>query len=162
MPSSPALQGGRGSLLVPKENMCPLSFAAMLCFQKLNEVRALRFNLNMSGYAIPPTPNRGAPYLTASTAQICFFGSPRFRRICFLAAQPGPGTARNEKVSMVGCSGLDSQLLGTILKPFPTTFADLGPCPAADTVTPCHFIFFGFSATRHGTMPIGTAPRLWI
>ena len=88
-------------------------------------------------------------------------GPPRFRRISPLAAPPGPGVGCKQRFKPGGSSGLDSQLLGTILRPFPTILADLGPCPAADTLTPCHFIFFGFSATRHGTVPIGSAPRFW-
>ena len=111
---------------------------------------------------MPPTPNGGGSYLAASTARIIDEGGPpRFRRIYFLAAPPGPGVGCNQLLSTVGCSGLDSQLLATILRPLPITFADLGPCPAADILTRCHFIFFGFSAIRHGTMPIGTAPRFW-
>ena len=44
-----------------------------------------------------------------------------------LAAQPGRGTARKRFLSTVGCSGLDSQGLATILDPFWTILADLGP-----------------------------------
>ena len=62
---------------------------------------------------------------------------PGFRRIYFLAGQPDPGAARNEFLSTVGCSGLDSQLLGTILRPFPTIFGSLGPGPLAEYLT--HF-----------------------
>ena len=73
----------------------------------------------LSGYAIPPTPNRGAPYLTASAARkIDEGGSPRFRRIYFLAALPGRGVGCHQLLGAVGCSGLDSQLLGTILGSF--------------------------------------------
>ena len=114
----------------------------------------------MSGYAIPPTPNRGGPISRPQQpGQLSRSDHPDFAESVFLAAQPGPGTARNEKISTVGCSGLDSQLLGTILKPFPTTFADLGPCPPADILARCHFIFFGFSATRQTAMPIRIVPR---
>ena len=94
--------------------------------------------LQLSGYAIPPTPNRGAPYLTASTARMIDEGGPpRFRRISTLAAPPGPGVGCNQFLSTVGCSGLDSQLLGTILKPFPTIFGFLGPGPLSEYLT--HF-----------------------
>ena len=44
-----------------------------------------------------------------------------------LAASPGRGTARKRFVSTVGCSGLDSQGLATILDPFRSIFADLEP-----------------------------------
>ena len=40
-----------------------------------------------------------------------------------------------------------------------TTFADLGPCPLSDILTPLPFDFFGFSVTRQTAMPIRTAPR---
>ena len=50
-----------------------------------------------------------------------------FARNWPLAAQLGPGTARKRFLSTVGCSGLDSQGLATILDPFRTIFADLGP-----------------------------------
>ena len=75
----------------------------------------------MSGYAIPPTLNRGAPYLTASTARIIEEGGkpPRFRRISPLAAPRGPGVGCKQRFKPGGSSGLDSQLLGTILEPFP-------------------------------------------
>ena len=79
-----------------------------------------------------------------------------------MAALPGPGVVCKQRFEARGSSGRDSQLLETFLRPFPTTFADLGPCPAAATVTPCHFIFFGFSATRRNTVLIGTPPRFWI
>ena len=101
------------------------------------------------------TPNRGGPYLTASTARtVEQTGSPRFRRICFLAAPPGPGTARNEKISTVGCSGLDSQLLGTILRPFPTIFVDLG---RATQLTPWQgaiLFFLVFQQLATGLCPL--------
>ena len=44
-----------------------------------------------------------------------------------LAASPGRGTARKRFLSTVGCSGLDSQGLATILDPFRAIFIDLGP-----------------------------------
>ena len=73
----------------------------------------------ISGYAIPPTPNRGAPYLTASAARMIDEGGPpRFRRIYFLAALPGPRVGCKQRFKPGGSSGLDSQLLGTILGPF--------------------------------------------
>ena len=37
----------------------------------------------------------------------------------------------------IGCSGLDSQLQGTILRPFPTILAFLGPGPLFEYLT--HF-----------------------
>ena len=78
-----------------------------------------------------------------------------------MTGPPGPGVGCKQRFKPGGSSGLDSQLPGTILMPFPTILADFGPCPLADTVTPCHFIFVRFSATRYGTVPIGTAPRFW-
>ena len=44
-----------------------------------------------------------------------------------LAAQPSRGTARKRFLSTVGCSGLESQGLATILDPLRAIFADLGP-----------------------------------
>ena len=74
-------------------------------------------------------PKPGAPYLTASAAHTIEEGGQitRFRRIDFLAAPQDLGTVRNENLSTVGGTGLDSQLLGTILRPFPTNFRFLGP-----------------------------------
>ena len=73
------------------------------------------------------TPNRGAPYLTASTARtVDEGGSPRFRRIYFLAAPPGPGVGCNQLLGTVACSGLESQLQATILGPIPTIFGFVG------------------------------------
>ena len=115
----------------------------------------------MSGYAIPPTPNRGAPYLTAPTARTVEegreAGPPGFRRISTLAALPGPGVGCNRLLATVGCSGLDSQLLGTILGPFPI----FGPGPLFEYLTHFEILEMQFSTTRHGTMPIGTTPRFW-
>ena len=87
---------------------------------------------------MPPTPNRGAPYLTASTAPtVDEGGPPRFRRISPLAALPGPGVGCKQRFKPGGSSGLDSQLLGTILRPFPTTLGFLGPGPLSEYLT--HF-----------------------
>ena len=93
----------------------------------------------IGGYATPPTPNREAPMKRPPQPGPLRRGAgpPRFRRIYFLAAPPDPGTARNEFLSTVGCSGLDSQLLGTILRPLPTTFAFSGPGPLSEHLT--HF-----------------------
>ena len=44
-----------------------------------------------------------------------------------LAASPGRGTTPKRFLSTVGCSGLDSQTLATILDPFRTILTDLGP-----------------------------------
>ena len=50
-----------------------------------------------------------------------------------LAASPGRGTARKRFVSTVGSSGLDSQVLATILDPFRVIFDDLGPDRLSET-----------------------------
>ena len=72
-------------------------------------------------------PKPGGPYETASTARIIDeAGPPRFRRIYFLAALPGPGVGCKQRFKPGRSSGLDSQLLGTILGPFPTMFGFLG------------------------------------
>ena len=42
----------------------------------------------------------------------------------------------------------------TILGPFPTILADLGSCPPADTLTPCHFIFSVFQQLATGLCPL--------
>ena len=44
-----------------------------------------------------------------------------------LAAPPGSGVGCKQLFKPGGSSGLDSQLLGTILGPFRTIFVDLGP-----------------------------------
>ena len=108
-------------------------------------------------------PKPGGPYLPASTAPTVEEGGrpPRFRRIYFLAAQPDPRTARKEFLSTVGCSDLNCQLPATILKPFPTTFGRFGAVPYSCHLDKVPFYLFGFSATCHGTVPIGTAPRFW-
>ena len=53
-------------------------------------------------------------------------GPPRFRRISPLAAPSGPGVVCKQRFKPGGSSGLDSQLLATILNPFPTIFGLLG------------------------------------
>ena len=65
----------------------------------------------LGGYAMPPTPTdeeAGNP--------------PRFRRIYFLAAPPGRRVGCKQRFMRGGSSGLDSQLLGTILGPFRVFF----------------------------------------
>ena len=57
---------------------------------------------------------------------------PRFRRISPLAASPGPGVRCKQLFKPGGSSGLDSQLLATILGPFPTIFGFLGPGPLSE------------------------------
>ena len=105
------------------------------------------------------TPNQGAPYLTASTAPtVDEGGTPEFAESRLWRPFLAPGS-----VAIVLEARLDAR--GSILSswgPFWGHFRFLGSCPSADSLTPCHFIFFGFSATRHDTVPIGTAPRFWI
>ena len=70
----------------------------------------------------------GGSYLAASTARIIDEGGPpRFRRISPLAAPPGPGIGCKQLFKPGGSSGLDSQLLATLLGPFPTIFGFGGP-----------------------------------
>ena len=84
-------------------------------------------------------PKPGGSYLTASAASTAFDEGvgPRFRRISPLAAPPGPGVGCKQRFKPGGSSGLDSQLLATILGPFPTTFGFLGPGPLSEYLT--HF-----------------------
>ena len=61
-------------------------------------------------------------------------GNPhRFRRIYFLEAPPGRRVGCKQRFKPGGSSGLDSQLLGTILRPFRV----FGPGPLSEYLT--HF-----------------------
>ena len=64
-------------------------------------------------------------------------GPPRFRRISPLAAPTGPGVGCKQRFKPGGSSGLDSQLLATILESVPTTFRFWGPGPLSEYLT--HF-----------------------
>ena len=87
---------------------------------------------------MPPTPNRGRSYLGSREVEAGRPGEPpRFRRISPLAAPPGPGVGCKQRFKPGGSSGLDSQLLATILGPFPTIFGFLGPGPLSEYLT--HF-----------------------
>ena len=88
---------------------------------------------------MPLTPNRGAPYLAASTAPTVEEGEthPDFAESIFLAGPPGPRVGCKQRFKPGGSSGLDSQGLATILGPFPTIFGFLGPGPLSEYLT--HF-----------------------
>ena len=82
------------------------------------------------------TQNRGSSYCESRIWGGAGAGMIRFARNWPLAAQLGPGTVRNRFGITVGSSGLDSQVLATILGPVRTIFADLGPdrqMPAVET-----------------------------
>ena len=97
----------------------------------------------LSGYAIPPTTNRGGRIIDEG-------GPPRFRRISPLAALPGLGVGCKQRFKPGGSSGLDSQLLATILGPFPTIFGCLGPGPLSEYLT--QFRNFGNSVFQQLAM----------
>ena len=73
------------------------------------------------------TPNRGRSLCESRSCGAAGARMASFARNWPLAASPGRGTAWKRFLSTVGCSGLDSQGLATILDPFRTIFADLGP-----------------------------------
>ena len=76
----------------------------------------------LSGYAIPPTTNRGGRIIDEG-------GPPRFRRISPLAALPGPGVGCKQCFKPGGSSGLDSQLLGDHSEAISDHLRVLGPGP---------------------------------
>ena len=93
---------------------------------------------------------RGGPIASRDLGAAAGGPMASFGRNWLLAAQPGRRTARKRFLSTVGCSGLDSQGLATILGPFPTTFPDFGPCPLSDILTPLPFSFWFFSNSPNG------------
>ena len=74
---------------------------------------------------MPPTPNRGGSYLTAPDTEEGGHSTPISPDLAI--GGPSWPVGCKQRFKPGGSSGLDSQLLGTILGRFPTTFRFWGP-----------------------------------